>query len=914
MRIYFGILFLFASFNIYSQSSRYIIVSSREEVNELLRSHAIEYAKALPSGNYLCIVGGNQHVQKRLQTADTVDNRWKVAPALLQSQSDHTIYIVQVTDIYAFKQWLGKYSDWFAIEHEHTASQTFLVKVKKNIHAIDLLVSCNAVTFVDKYTHVIQDETANSFQDLSVSKVNIVHDIYPELSGDRMAVCVKERLFDTTDIDLAGRYIYSSLADSEQSLHAGQMATIIAGGGNTVPGAKGVAWKSNVMSSSYNNLFPDDLAALTSQNVWVQNHSYGVSVNNIYGAEARAYDVSANTDPNMLYIFSAGNSGTTVSTSGAYAGIAGYANLSGNMKMAKNIVTVTAVDKDGAINPLNSSGPAYDGRVKPELTAFGSEGTSDAAAMVSGISLLVQQVYKERYQQLPEAALVKAILIASSQDVGKAGIDFISGYGAVDAYKAVQLVKASWLMNEAISSDEEEQFTIEVPAGIKKLKVALTWNDPAAAAGDATALVNNLNSTLIYNGSQWKPWVLNHYPHPDSLALPAVRKEDHLNTVEYITVDNPAAGTYQLTVTAGSLATDLQNFHVAYWLDSADIFQWTYPTKSDPLEAAQPVYLRWNNTFDQTGMLEISLDGGAYEVIAEDVTLTNGFYTWTTPAGVHTALARMLVNGIYIVSDTFTITPAMQIQVAYNCTEEVMLHWSKVPGAQRYRVFTMQDNYMAPVMDAADTAFIFRKENYPSPYFAVQPVIADKPGLRSQAYHYGDQGVHCYYRNFIASLTASNDAALSLALSTLYNVAQITFEKEQAGIFVPLNTIGADSNFLYAYTDETLQGGVTRYRAAITLEDGNIVYSDTAALYYGDDRTYIVYPNPVHASVQPLEVLTDGDNLTMVFYDATGRIVKTQGLYNSLFRFSMTDVNRGFYIYRIFRNGKAVAGGRLMVE
>lgn len=890
------------------------MVSSRDEVNVLLRTHEIRYAKALSSGNYLCIVNGDQHIQKRLQPPVVSDNRWKIAPALLLPQSVNTIYSVQVTDIYEFKQWLSKYSAIFAIQHEHAPSQTFVLKLLKSIDDLDALISCDAITFVDKYTHAVEDETSNSFQDLSVNRVNIVHDIYPKWSGEEVNVCVKEKSFDTTDIDLAGRYIYSTLADAEQSQHAGQMATIIAGGGNTIPNAKGVAWKSKVMSSSYVNLFPDDVAALTSQNVWVQNHSYGVNVNNIYGAEARAYDVSANNNPRMLYVFSAGNSGNAVSTTGTYAGIAGYANVSGNMKMAKNILTVSATDKNGEINTLNSSGPAYDGRVKPELTAFGSEGTSDAAALVSGVSLLIQQAYKDSYQELPEATLIKSILIASSDDVGKAGIDFISGYGAVNAYKAIQLVKSSWFVNETIASNEEKTINIDIPAGIKTLKVALTWNDPAASAGDATALVNDLNSSLIYSGKQWKPWVLNHYPHVDSLALPAVRKEDHLNTVEYITVDNPAAGTYQLTVEAGSLATDAQNFHIAYWLDSADIFQWTYPTKSDQAEAAQQIYLRWNNTFDAVGTLELSVDGGAYETITDNVTLINGFYIWTTPAGMHTAVARMNVNGIYIVSDTFTIAPSMQVQVGYNCTDEVLLQWNTVPDAQRYRLLTMRGNYMTPVMESTDTSFVFRKDQYASSYFAVQPILEGKAALRSQAYHYGAQGVHCFYRNFIAALTAGNDAQLSLNLSTLYTVESITFEKEQQDAFVPLYTASANSNFLYEYTDVTLQGGVAQYRAAIELENGTTIYSDTATLYYGDDDTYIVYPNPLNTSAQQLEVLTDGDNLTMVFYDAMGRTVKTQGLYNSLFRFSMTDVNRGLYIYRIFRNGRPVASGRLAVE
>jgi hypothetical protein len=217
-------------------------------------------------------------------------------------------------------------------------------------------------------------------------------------------------------------------------------------------------------------------------------------------------------------------------------------------------------------------------------------------------------------------------------------------------------------------------------------------------------------------------------------------------------------------------------------------------------------------------------------------------------------------------------------------------------------------------MDATDTAFIFRKDQYTSSYFAVQPVMAGKPALRSEAYQYGDQGVHCYYRNFVAILSADNDAHLSLTMSTLYTVKHVTFEREEMGVFTPLYTTGIDRNLIYEYTDKALQGGVTRYRATITLENGSIIYSDTATVYYGDDRTYIVYPNPVNASAQQLEVLTDGDNLTMVFYNVTGQVVKTQGLYNSLFRFPISDINRGLYIYRIFRNGKPVTSGRLVVE
>jgi hypothetical protein len=36
-------------------------------------------------------------------------------------------------------------------------------------------------------------------------------------------------------------------------------------------------------------------------------------------------------------------------------------------------------------------GPAFDGRIKPEMVAFGIDGSSGAAALVSGVAILLQQ-------------------------------------------------------------------------------------------------------------------------------------------------------------------------------------------------------------------------------------------------------------------------------------------------------------------------------------------------------------------------------------------------------------------------------------------------------------------------------------------------------------------------------------------
>ena len=128
-------------------------------------------------------------------------------------------------------------------------------------------------------------------------------------------------------------------------------------------------------------------------------------------------------NPALVHVFSSGNSGSTASVAGLYGGIAGFANLTGSFKMAKNIITVGATDSFNIVAALSSKGPAFDGRVKPEMVAFGEDGTSGAAALVSGTAALIQHAYKSTYKNLPTAALVKAILLNSADDIGEKYVD-----------------------------------------------------------------------------------------------------------------------------------------------------------------------------------------------------------------------------------------------------------------------------------------------------------------------------------------------------------------------------------------------------------------------------------------------------------------------------------------------------------
>jgi subtilisin family serine protease len=284
-----------------------------------------------------------------------------------------------------------------------------------------------------------KEELSTGFLDLSLNRINLVHDQYPSFRGDSIRISVKEQGFDTTDIDLVGRSFHTGRASSITTSHAAIMATIIAGAGNSSQEALGVAPAASVGSTSFANLFAEPELFFRQNGISIQNHSYGTVVESFYGPEAASYDSLAHAFPELSLVFSSGNSGTAASATGPYAGLAGVANLTGNFKMAKNIITVGATDSLGVLEALSSRGPAYDGRVKPELTAFGQDGSSGASALVSGTVALLQQAYRRAFNILPSSSLVKALLLNSAEDAGPAHVGMRYKHSRKDGGNLIQL-------------------------------------------------------------------------------------------------------------------------------------------------------------------------------------------------------------------------------------------------------------------------------------------------------------------------------------------------------------------------------------------------------------------------------------------------------------------------------------------
>lgn len=823
---------------------------------------------------------------------------------------DFTLVVADVTD---FQDWAS--AENLQILRTYSPANVVVLRTTGQMMAAKIL-PLPGVLFVDKNETNPREELPVPGHNLFVNKINVAQSFFPDLNGSSVTISVKESRFDTADVDFKNRAKNAPNASPEVTTHANIMASLVGGAGNSSAAGRGVAWGATVVSTGFNNLLPEEDYA--ESGVSVQNHSYGLDIENYYGAGALAYDASVEENQSLIHVFSAGNKGLEPPNSGIYANLPGFANLTGNFKMAKNVLTVGAVDSFGQVAPFSSHGPAYDGRLKPDLVAFGQDGSSGAAALVSGAAAVLQQAFFEKKDSLPPAALVRAVLLNSADDIAPPGPDFFSGFGNLNLQNALQTVEKQNFAIGEVSDGATQIFLFQIPANTATAKITLAWDDPSAAPNSPKSLVNDLDLSVVGpDGSEWKPWSLNIFPHPDSLQKPALRRRDTLNNVEQVTLIFPETGIYTVQVKGATVKTAAQIFTLAWDWKTTEHFTWHFPVKNDVAVAGRDVLLRWETTFpDTTSVLEYKFsDAADWQKIDASTDLQKGWYRWPVPDTFAETQLRMRVGDKVFESDTFLISKELRVRVGFECTDSVMLFWNDAAPGASYLLSGLEEKYLEPLQVLSDTFIVLQKANFPQKRFRVTPLgKGGVVGVPSPAPDIREQGIACYFKSFLAELNENAQTDLSLSIGTRYGLQAVGFEKIKDGVFVGLTSWQTVDSEEFNFTDEQPFPGVNHYRARLDFQNGATLYSDTIAVFLLEEDKSLVFPNPAFQGNIQVAFKTSEEAFFLLF-DMTGRLILERRLDDFPQGIVLpTGLPAGCYPY-FFRENKGLkTGGILLVD
>ncbi|MEQ8582865.1 MAG: S8 family peptidase [Marinoscillum sp.] len=779
------------------------------------------------------------------------------------------------------------------------------------------------VLFISKESVQPINESRVIDLNLNPNRVNKLHHFFPLLNGSKSTLSIQEDQFDPKDIDLIGRSIISEVSSPEISQHATEMATVIGGAGNSFITGKGVSRAIQLSSSGFNNVLPQPHDYFTESDIHVQNHSYGTSIESFYGLQAEAFDQSAYDNPTLLHVMSSGNQGSLTAQEGHYAGVNGFCNITGNFKMAKNALVVGAVDTTGHRLEFSSRGPAYDGRVKPEIVSYSMYGSSNSAALVSGTASLLQEQFGKLYGYQPTSALIKALFINGADDVGETGPDHITGFGGLNAWKSMQSLISGNFISSAITQDEVRTFDLLIPETATNLKMTLVWTDPPAHPGDAIALINDLDMDLSDpKGTIYHPWVLSTSSDSQALSLPAVRAEDHLNNIEQISLSTPEAGIYKLAIKGEGLLTQSQHFEVVYDWDTLDTFEWDFPTGSDhfPYNGETTTYFRWVSTFgSETGTLEYQMEGESdWRMIEETVALEKGYFRWNSLPDALTGMARarMSIDGVQYETEVFTISRRLNTSVGFNCGDSLMLQWPGQNQAAQYKVSVLGERHLELFAVVTDTFLLLNQQDLTGSQFSIQPISSSgKAFLPSYTFDYTAQGAGCFLSSFYQEVALEEGIYLNLSLSTTYGIERILFERRSDEEFEWVGELINPTTTSIRLLDSRPRQGHNEHRVTLYFQNGQTLSQTANNTYYLTEQPILIFPNPLNNSPF-LNVYTrafDSEPPVFHLYDRGGALILTQRLLSSQESVPIHGIRSGLYFYRI-EAGNQSFNGKLIIQ
>jgi len=515
---------------------------------------------------------------------------------------------------------------------------------------------------------------------------------------------------------------YANGSYSSFGAHGDHVAGIVGGAGNIDPVHRGMAPSSNLIIQKTTSIISNAQTYYDNHEMVMTNNSYGVGynceTNGTYNYSSNSLDWQMREMPELLHVYAAGNSGYSVC--GDYPD--GYKSILRYYQSAKNVLTVGNVKQSRELNGGSSKGPVADGRLKPEVVAIGSDvmstgrdydyyngtGTSMASPSTVGTLTLLNERYRElNGGDIPQGGLMKAIACNTADDLGNIGPDYAYGYGLINGRRAAECIENNRYDTDSVSDGETKTFNITVPSGLGQLKVMLYWHDVEAPAYATKTLINDLDIKLTTpNGLDYLPWVLNHSTaHVTDLAT---RKLDTLNNIEQVTINNPSAGIYTISIDGSSIPTGPQEFFIVFDYVTTDIVL-TYPHGEEGIIPGSTQMLQWDANVNNTSnfSLEFSIDDGTtWELIDADIDAGDRQYLWTAPSST-TEEGIIKVSKNSGSETSHNLIPFSILERPTNLSSSVVceghleLTWDAVPDVDFYEIYTLLSSEMIII----DTVF-----------------------------------------------------------------------------------------------------------------------------------------------------------------------------------------------------------------
>jgi|GEM_PF-3195116 len=515
-----------------------------------------------------------------------------------------------------------------------------------------------------------------------------------------------------------------------------------------------------------------------------------------YGPLAQAVDAFTSLATTQILVFSAGNfnsdgpsPGTTTYRRKDINGNWQTVNSPVNMpprnggadsldclegfKTAKNAIMVGSLNYNSGTktwrrSSFSSAGPTDDGRIKPDVMAYGGSitalritgtaigsGTSYAAPAVSAVLAQLAELWKGHGNPQPMlSSTARVLLCHTAKELGRPGPDYHFGWGLVDGAKAGDMILArensnGFLLQErTLKNNVPDTIYIKAKADAS-VKVTIAWTDRAATPlptsnfgvpplNDRTSrLVNDLDLRIhpvtgVLDDkvtSPRMPWRLN----PNKPLQNAVRDDNTVDNIEQVTTTAPSVlnsttkGVFLIVVKNDkSLATSSQVYSIA--ISGADEYFPAPRQLAAQQTAGTSSRVTWRKVANAANYdVEYRAVGTVQWKSKGSVTLAQADFTNFAAGGwqVRVRARRGSVVGMWSDPASFIVgqppVPA-GLSATFVTSSTALLQWNKVEGATGYRVA------YAPVRGDGSTLLIddFIYKTTTEPKFNVGTLPADE--------------------------------------------------------------------------------------------------------------------------------------------------------------------------------------------